>query len=62
MSWKVIKLNVYWSAEEADSVLTFIDELRDQILANYEDQIIAMRLEEHDALQTQLPLEQPEDF
>jgi len=58
----VIKLNVYWSAEEADSVLTFIDELRDQILANYEDQIIAMRLEEHDALQTQLPLEQPEDF
>lgn len=62
MSWKVIKLNTYWSAEEADTVLTFIDELRDQILANYEQQIIAMRVAEHDARQSQLSIEEPEDF
>lgn len=46
MSWKPIRINTYWSAEEAHSVLEFIDELRDQILNVYEDKIIAMRLEE----------------
>jgi len=42
--------------------LAFIDELRDQVLANYEDQIIAMRMAEHDEMQARLPFEESEDF
>jgi len=66
MSWKPIRINTYWSAEEAHSALEFIDELRDQILNAYEDKIIAMRLEELereelDAVQHVLALD-PDDF
>lgn len=68
MSWKILKLNTYWTAEEADTVLTLIDELRDQIINTYGDQIIAMRkealdteLNDVDERQTRLPLD-TEDF
>lgn len=68
MSWQILKLNTYWTAEEADTVLTMIDELRDQIINTYGDQIVAMRTAELDTernevdeRQAQLPLE-PADF
>ncbi|MDC0435068.1 hypothetical protein OAM69_05440 [bacterium] len=68
MSWQILKLDTYWTAEEAATVLTLIDELRDQIINTYGDQIVAMRTAELDTernevdeRQTQLPLE-PEDF
>jgi len=48
MSWQILKLNTYWTPEEADTVLTLIDELRDQIINTYGDQIIAMRTAELD--------------
>jgi len=48
MSWQILKLNTYWTAEEADTVLGLIDELRDQIINTYGDQIIAMRTAELD--------------
>jgi hypothetical protein len=68
MSWKVMRVNTHWSPEEAEVALAFIDELRDQILTNYEQQIIAMRLEmlerdqKHDEMQQALPLGDNDDF
>lgn len=64
MSWKVMRVNTYWSPDEAEVALAFIDELRDQILTHYEQQIIAMRLEmlEHDEMQQTLPLEEDNHF
>ena len=33
-------LTTHWSPEEADSILLFLDELRDVLLANYRDDIV----------------------
>jgi len=64
MSWQILKLNTYWTAEEADTVLTLIDELRDQIINTYGEQIIVMRtaeldteLNDTDERQISLPLD-----
>lgn len=63
MSMRILKLTTYWSAEEAHDVLTFLDELRDQLLGAYEEDIIRMRTAEVDQeAQQQLPLENGEPF
>ncbi len=68
MSMQILKLNVYWTAEEADTVLRLIDELRDQIVHTYGESIVAMRTAELDTAlnyaderQTLLPLD-TDDF
>lgn len=49
MNWKVTQLNTWWSAEEACIVLSFLDELRDQLWQTHGDRITALRLAELDA-------------
>ena len=46
MSVKVTRVHSWWTAEQADEVLSFLDELRDALWSSYGDQIIAMRLAE----------------
>lgn len=67
MSWKVMRINTWWSAEEAYTALTFLDELRDQLWHTHGEQITAYRLAELDAQnsdqnQGRLDLEDPIDF
>ena len=67
MSWKVMRINTWWSAEEACTMLTFLDELRDQLWHTHGDQITAYRLAEleaqnRDQNQGRLDLEEPIDF
>ena len=67
MSWKVIRINTWWSAEEACTALTFLDELRNQLWHTHGDQITAYRLAELDAQnrdqkQRCLDLNEPIDF
>lgn len=67
MSWKVMRVNTWWSAEEACTMLTFLDELRDQLWNTHGDQITAYRLAEleaqnRDQNQGRLDLEEPIDF
>ena len=67
MSQKVIRINTWWSAEEACTALAFLDELRDQLWHTHGKQITAYRLAELDAQnneqdQGQLDLEEPLDF
>lgn len=44
MSMKITRLPTWWTAEEADSVITFLDDLRDSLLDQYGEEIIAMRM------------------
>ena len=67
MSWKVMRINTWWSAEEACTALTFLDELRDQLWHTHAHQITAFRLAELDAQNSDqnqrfLDLEEPIDF
>jgi hypothetical protein len=67
MNWKVTRINTWWSAEEASNVLSFLDELRDQLWETHGDQITAQRLAELDAQdiderQAQLKLDNHIDF
>ena len=67
MSWKIMQVNTWWSAEEACTVLTFLDELRDQLWYTHGDQITAYRLAELEAQnsdknQGRLDLDEPVDF
>ena len=67
MNWKVLRVNTWWTAEEASTVLTFIDELRDELLATHGDQIKAMHLaqiegQKADENQGQLNLDNHIDF
>ncbi len=54
MSMKVTKLTTYWDADDAYSIISFLDELRDQLWATYGDEIIerqqalSQRLSEND--------------
>lgn len=52
MSWKVMRVNTWWSAEEACTMLSFLDELRDQLWHTHGDQITAYRMAELDAQKT----------
>ncbi len=67
MSMKVTRVRTWWTAEQADDVMMFLDELRDQIWESYGQEIRCMRLqelerEEHDAGQGQLDLEGGETY
>ena len=67
MSMKITRLTTYWTAEEADSVLCLLDELRDRLWETYGDQIIELRrgaMPESDATadQTELPFDDNIDF
>ena len=60
MSIKVTRVPTWWDAEQADTVIAFLDELRDQLCTTYGDQIIAMRraeLEESEVDERQSELE-----
>jgi hypothetical protein len=43
MTMKVTRLYTHWDAEQAHTVITFLDELRDQLCEIYGDQILEMR-------------------
>lgn len=43
MSMKITRLPTWWTAEEADTVITFLDDLRDCLIDQYGEDIIAMR-------------------
>jgi len=43
MSMKITRLTTYWTVDEADVVLSLLDELRDRLWDTYGDQIIALR-------------------
>lgn len=67
MNWKVLRISTWWTAEEASTVLSFIDELRDELLATYGDQIRAMHVaqiedQKADENQGQLNLDHHIDF
>ena len=42
MTMKVTRLYTHWDAEQAHTVIAFIDELRDQLCDIYGDQIVEM--------------------
>jgi len=42
MTMKVTRLYTHWDAEQAHTVLDFIDQLRDQLCDIYGDQIVEM--------------------
>ncbi|MFN2329313.1 MAG: hypothetical protein ABR612_10370 [Chromatocurvus sp.] len=58
MSMKVLRLCAHWQAEDACSALTFIDELREQIINEYGEEIVQMLQEAStagEAQQLELP-------
>lgn len=59
MGMKITRLTTYWTAGEADTVVAFLDELRDTLWECYGEQIIEMRRNaltttEPDTLQVEL--------
>lgn len=52
MSLKVTRVHSCWTAEQAGDVLSFLDELRDEIWSSYGDQIVAMQLAEQEQAET----------
>jgi len=42
MSMKITRLHTYWSAEEAHSVIEFLEVLREQLWENYGDAVVDM--------------------
>ena len=46
MSMKVTRVQTWWTVDQADAVIDFLDELRDQLWHTYGDQITEMRLTE----------------
>ena len=43
MSMKMTRLPTWWTAEEADTVIAFLDDLRDSLLDQYGEEIVVMR-------------------
>jgi len=43
MTMKITRLTTYWTADEADTIVAFLDELRDTLWETYAEQIIEMR-------------------
>jgi hypothetical protein len=43
MTMKITQLTTYWTADEADAVVAFLDELRDTLWECYGEQITEMR-------------------
>lgn len=42
MTMKFTQLRTYWTTDEAECVISFLDELRDQLWTVYGDDIVAM--------------------
>ncbi len=67
MTMKITRLTTYWSADEADSVITLLDELSDKLWDTYGDQIIELRRNARASVasnsdQTELPFDDDIDF
>ncbi len=43
MSMKITRLTTYWTADEADAVLSLLDDLRGRLWDTYGDEITALR-------------------
>ena len=43
MTVKITRVTTHWTADEADTVVAFLDELRDMLWESYGDQITEMR-------------------
>jgi len=43
MTMKIVPLTTYWTVDEADTIVAFLDELRDTLWETYGEQIIEMR-------------------
>lgn len=43
MTMKTTRLTTYWTADEADTVVAFLDELRDSLWESYGEKITEMR-------------------
>ena len=43
MTMRLTQLTTYWNADDANTVIDFLDELRDVLWASYGDEIIEMR-------------------
>ncbi len=43
MTMKLTQLTTYWDASDANTVIAFLDELREVLWATYGDEIIEMR-------------------
>ena len=43
MTMRITRLTTYWNAEEADTVITFLDELKNLLWEVYGEQITDMR-------------------
>jgi len=67
MSMKIARLKTYWTVDEADTVIAFLDHLRDLLWETYGDQIIEMHrsatpVTESDADQLEPAFDDPIDF
>ena len=67
MSMKIMKLPAYWDAADAQLIISFIDDLRELLVATYGDEIVDMhrRSVQSDTLdedQTDLPFNDPIEF
>ena len=43
MSMNITRLTTYWTVDEADMVITLLDDIRDSLWETYGDQIIELR-------------------
>ncbi|NHN40006.1 hypothetical protein G8764_22135 [Pseudomaricurvus alcaniphilus] len=67
MSMNITRLTTYWTADEADAVISLLDELRDSLWTTYGEQIIELRRNakaggESDNNQADLPFDDNIDF
>lgn len=67
MSMKITRLTTYWTADEADTAISLLDELRDRLWDTYGDQIIELRRNtmprcDCNTDQTELPFDDDIDF
>jgi len=58
MTMKLSQLKTHWNADDAHTVITFLDELRDVIWATYGDDIVEML---QDATSCHAPSNEPDD-
>ncbi|RLA41830.1 MAG: hypothetical protein DRR42_24190 [Gammaproteobacteria bacterium] len=67
MSMNITRLATYWTVDEADTVITLLDDLRDSLWETYGDQIIELRRNamtgvESNIDQAELPFEDDINF
>lgn len=67
MTMRITRLTTYWTADEADTVIALLDELRDRLWETYGDQIIVLRRNamprcDSTTDQTELPFNDDIDF